>query len=131
MYSLDFRRKVLEIRKKEELSIAKIARRFGIGLSTVMRWTKNIEVKKTRNKPATRVDMEALKRDIELYPDAYQYERAARLNVSKAAIWYALKRLKVSYKKNAAASQGGFRKACYILPSDSTISRSRSSSCIA
>jgi transposase len=117
MYSLDFRRKVLGVRAKEKLSMAKVSKRFGIGLNTVMRWSKNISIKKTRNKPATRVDMEALKRDIEFYRDAYQYERAERLKVSKAAIWYALKRLKVSYKKNSTAPQGGFRKALYFLPS--------------
>ena len=43
--------------------------------------------------------MEALKRDVEGYPDAYQFERAKRLGVSRQGIWYALKRLGVSYKK--------------------------------
>lgn len=120
-YSLDFRRKVLAMREKEKLSLAKISKRFGIGLNTVMRWTKNIEAKKNRNRPALKIDMEALKQDLKAYPDAYQYERAARLKVSKAAIWYAFKRLKVSYKKNATASKSGSRKAVYFLPDDSKV----------
>ena len=33
--------------------------------------------------------MEALKRDIELYPDGYQKERAKRLKVSENCIFYA------------------------------------------
>ena len=66
MYSLDFRRKALEIRKKEKLSLANVAKRFGVSISTVMRWTKNIAVKKTRDKPATRIDMEKLKKDLEM-----------------------------------------------------------------
>jgi hypothetical protein len=33
------------------------------------------------------------------YPDAYQYERAARFGVCPKAIWYALGRLGVTYKK--------------------------------
>ena len=97
-YSVDFRRKVLAIREKEGLSLAKVAKRFDVGLNSVMRWSKNVEAKTTRNKPSTRVDMEALKRDIEQHPDAYQYERAARLGVSRNGIWHALKRLKVSYQ---------------------------------
>lgn len=120
-YSLDFRRKVLEVREKEKVSLAKVAKRFGIGLNTVMRWTKRIESKKTRHKPAIKIDREALKRDIEKYPDAYMYERAKRLGVSKNGIWHALKRLKVSYKKKSSASQSRFRKAVYILPNPSKV----------
>ncbi|MBI1954431.1 MAG: hypothetical protein HYS39_02350, partial [Proteobacteria bacterium] len=60
-YSLDFRRKVLEVREIELVSLAKVAKRFGIGLNTVMRWTKRIESKKTRNNPAIKIDREALK----------------------------------------------------------------------
>ena len=117
-YSLDFRNKVLEIRRKEDLSMIEVARRFGIGVSRVMRWCKNLESKTTRNKPASKIDMDALILDIEQYPDAYQFERASRLKVSKAAVWYAFRRLKVSFKKNAKASESGSRKALYILSKD-------------
>ena len=37
------------------------------------------EPQKTRNKPATKIDMDALCEDLRTYLDAYQYERAARL----------------------------------------------------
>ncbi len=98
-YSRDFREKVLSIKEEETLSFAKIAKRFGVGKASVVRWTKNIDSKKTRNKPATKIDMEALKKDVEAYPDAYQYEHAKRLNVSRMGIAHALKRLGVTYKK--------------------------------
>ena len=49
--------------------------------------------------------MDGLKKDVELYPDAYLIERAKRLNVSRNAIWCGLKRLNVTYKKNASAPQ--------------------------
>jgi transposase len=42
MYSFDFRRKVLEIRRKEALSMAAVAARFGVGALSVMRWTKHL-----------------------------------------------------------------------------------------
>ena len=35
-----------------------------------------------RNKPATKVDMEQLRRDVEKDPDDYQWERAKRLGVT-------------------------------------------------
>jgi transposase len=115
-YSRDFREKVLLIKEKESLSFAKIAKRFDVGIASVVRWVKDIESKKTRNKPATKIDMEALKKDVEAYPDAYQYERAKRLNVSRAGVGHALKRLGVSYKKNPQSSSSEFRKTICILP---------------
>ena len=114
-YSLDFRQKVLTTRNKEKLSMAEVAQRFGVGVTSVMRWSKKIEPKPIRERPAIKVDMESLKKDVELYPDAYLVERAKRLNVSRNAIWCALKRLKVSYKKNTSAPEGRSRKAIYIL----------------
>ncbi|MEH6453925.1 MAG: IS630 transposase-related protein [Psychromonas sp.] len=53
----------------------------------------------TRQKPATKLDMDKLKQDVEDYPDDYQWERAKRLNVGKPAIHYGFKRLNISYKK--------------------------------
>ncbi|WP_222430259.1 IS630 transposase-related protein [Gillisia sp. Hel_I_86] len=37
-------------------------------------------------------------------PDHFQYERAKKFGVSQSAIYYALRRLKISYKKNAIQS---------------------------
>ena len=105
-YSLDFRKKVLAVKEREKLSFEDVALRFGIGSkNTVFRWSKKLEPCQTRNKPATKIDMEALARDVALYPDAYQYERAQRLGVSESCVQAALKRLEISHKKNAGASQ--------------------------
>ena len=49
----------------------------------VSRWLSDIEPNLTRNKPATKIDMQALFKDVQDYPDAYQYERANRLGVAK------------------------------------------------
>jgi transposase len=118
-YSIDFRRKVLAIKEKEALSYAKVSSRFGIAVNTVFLWSKALAAKKTRNKPPTRIDRQVLRKDLEEHPDAYQYERAARLGVSKSGVYHALKRLNVTYKKNPKASQGRSRKAVYILSEDS------------
>ena len=103
-YSLDFRKKVLKIRQDEGLSIEAVANRFGVGKASVMRWLVKLEPKKTRNKPATKIDMELLKDDILNYPDSFQYERAQRFGVSASGIALALQRLKISYKKNMESS---------------------------
>ena len=43
--------------------------------------------------------MEALRKDVEDNPDHFQYERAKKFGVSPSAIYYALRRLKISCKK--------------------------------
>ena len=48
-YSRDFRSKVIKTREIENLSMAKVAKRFGVGLASVLRWSKNIEAIKKRN----------------------------------------------------------------------------------
>jgi len=99
-YSLDFRKQVLKIRAREGLSIEQVAVRFGIGKASVMRWLVELEPKKTRNKPATKINMDLLREDVANFPDSFQYERARRFGVSKSGIGLALVRLKLSYKKN-------------------------------
>jgi transposase len=112
-YSLDFREKVLKTREKDNLSMKETAIRFGIGVMTILRWTKRIEPKRTRYRPALKLDMEGLKRDVIMYPDAYLIERAK--GVSRNAIWHGLKRLNVTYKKNSTTSKNGSRKKICIL----------------
>jgi len=113
---IKFRKHVLKVRDREELSFVEVGKRFGVSKQTVYNWTKRLEEKKKRFKPATKIDMDALKRDVEVHPDAYQYERAQRLNVSPRCVGHALKRLGVTYKKNFSASQSQPRKAIYVLP---------------
>jgi transposase len=104
-YSLDFRKKVLAIKEQEGLTGKETAVRFGIGEASITRWNNCLEARSTRNKPATKLDMEALERDIKENPDAYQYERAARLGVCQRTVGYALERLNVSRKKKHCRTQ--------------------------
>ena len=123
MYSICFRKKVLSIREKEKLSIKQTASRFAIAIRTIVNWLQRLEPTTKRNKPATKVDMEALKEDVEYYPDAYLYERASRLNVSRSGIHRALKRLNITYKKNSKSSKSRSRKAFYVLPENQILYR--------
>lgn len=104
-YSIDFRKKVLSVKEKEGLTIEETAKRFDIGVASIVRWSTRVEPCLTRNKPATKINMDELAKDVEMYPDDYQYERAARFNVSQRGIGDALKRLKISNKKKLRASQ--------------------------
>ena len=99
-YSIDFRRKVLEIKDQDGLSLEETALRFGVSKSSVSRWAKRLEPCLTRNKSATKITPDRLIRDVEQHPDAYQHERAERFGCcSQRGICEALKRLKISRKK--------------------------------
>ena len=106
MHSLDFRKRVFVIKEKENLTFAQTSKRFGVGMRTLFSWQKRIEPKTTRNKPATKIDMKALRKDVRQHPDRFQWERAQDYNVSAWAIGKALCRLNISLKKNSVPSQG-------------------------
>ncbi|MEP7351125.1 MAG: IS630 transposase-related protein [Sphingorhabdus sp.] len=67
---MDFRRKVISVRKAEGLTIGQVSARFCVGIATVTRWLKRIEPQLTRIKPATKIDRIALARDVREHPDA-------------------------------------------------------------
>ena len=129
-YSIDYRRKVLKVKEAEDLTFMEASTRFGVGINSIVRWSKKLEPQRTRDKPATKINMEALKQDVEAYPDAYQYERAQRLNVSPNCVHFALKRLHVTYKKKLTPPQGSSRKAVYLLPKASSVQGESTPSCL-
>ena len=98
-YSLDFRQRVFAYKEKHQLTFEQTSGHFDINIATLFRWKKRLEPCATRNRPAIKVNMDALEKDIEDFPDDYQWERAKRLNVTQPGIHYALKRLKISVKK--------------------------------
>ena len=69
-----------------------------IGVASVTRWVKNIH-RKPQGFRQRKIDLEVLRQDILDYPDAYQYERAKRLGVAQNAIFLALQKLDITYKK--------------------------------
>lgn len=103
-YSLDFRLHVFKVKKNEKLTFEETSKRFSIPIRTLFRWQNRIEPKTKRNKPSTKIDMNTLYKDVKDNPDHYQYERAKTFGVSQSAIFYALKRLNISNKKNTISS---------------------------
>jgi transposase len=103
-YPAKFRKKLLSIMEKDDLTINEAAERFDVGSASVFRWKTNSEPSLTRNKAASKINMEALKIDVENHPDSFLSERAERFSVSISGIRYALKRLGFSRKKNTKTS---------------------------
>lgn len=120
-YSVDFRRRVLEIKEKEKLFYRDLSKRFSISVTSLVRWSKKLEPKNKRNRLPSKINMEVLEKDIHERPDDYFHERAKRFGVTVNGIWQALKRLGVTYKKKPSSSQSGSRKTLYILPKTSKI----------
>lgn len=116
-YSLDFRRKVLSVRKREGLTIAEVADRFDVGVASVTRWIKNVD-RKPQGYRKRKIDLDVLRQDIVDYPDAYQYERAARLGVAQNAVFLALRKLGVTYKKNTDTSQSRRKRTAHLPGQD-------------
>jgi transposase len=71
-YDEKFRRHVLKIKEQEGLSLAKVAKRFGIGKQTVYYWTKRLEEKKKRDRMPQKLCLKALEQDVKNNPDDYQ-----------------------------------------------------------
>ncbi|WP_063657149.1 IS630 transposase-related protein [Candidatus Arsenophonus triatominarum] len=97
-YTIDFRRKVISVRKAEGLTIRETAKQFRIGKASLVRWLKRPEPKNSTPRKR-KLDKNALAKDVEQYPDAYQKERAERFGVCKKTIWQSLKKLGLTYKK--------------------------------
>ena len=105
MYSLDFRKRVFTIKKKEKLTFTQTSNRFGVSMWILFAWQRRLEPCTTRNKPATKIDAEKLKKDVEKNPDDYQWERAKRFGATQWGIGKALKRINITHKKNSVSPQ--------------------------
>lgn len=106
--------KILLIKNIEKLSITKTTKKFVLSTRTVHKCYKGIISKGKRICQARKLDMEGLKEDIIKHPDLYQYKRAKKFQVSQNCIHKAIKKLKVSYKKNLQTSKSKRRRALIV-----------------
>lgn len=99
-YSLDLRQKVVNYVENGG-SITKAAAIFKVGRATIYRWLGRKDLRPTQVKHRQRkLDWEALKKDVEKNPEARLVERARTFSVRPSAICYALKKMKITRKKN-------------------------------
>ena len=101
-YSLDFRKQVLKS-INDGMSFAVAAEFYNLSPTTIQNWKRRIHSKTTRQTKPYKIPDEALRKDVERYPDDYHYERARRFNCTAPAICEALKRLGISQKKDLRA----------------------------
>ena len=128
-YSIDFRRRVLSLRKKEGLTLEETAQRFGVGRASLCRWLKRLEPDQSGPRKR-KINLVALAQDVGHYPDAYQHERAARFGVAPNAIFQALRKLGVTYKKSPPAPKGGRRRSARLPQKDQGASSSGKAHCL-
>ena len=101
-YSLDFRKQVLKS-LDEGMTFAEAAEFYNLSPTTIQNWKRRVHSKTTRQTKPYKIPDEALRKDVESYPDDYHYERARRFNCTAPAICEALKRLGISQKKDLRA----------------------------
>ena len=97
-YSKDFKDKVIEIMARDEMSVRKSARYFNVCIQTIQNWKKSTVSKPIPGCPA-KISRAQILKDVEQYPDDYQYERAERLAVSTHAVFNALRAAEISRRK--------------------------------
>jgi len=104
-YSVDLRKKVMDF-IGEGNAIEEAHRVFKVGTTTIREWRKLLnEQGKLDKRPLERghkkVCPEKLRAYMKENPDSYLRETAEVFNCTEQAIFYALKRLKITRKKNA------------------------------
>lgn len=102
-YSIDFRKRAIAF-MEEGHTYAELYSAFKIHPSTLCAWRKLLmkngslepEYRETRTR---KIDLQKLQQALERKPDAYLSELAKLFDCTEQAIFYALKRLKITVKK--------------------------------
>lgn len=104
-YSQDYRQMILS-KLESGATYRALESEYSISKTTIQNWKKRPERKVVKTRKS-KIDMDALRQDVEKYPDHYQRERAIRFNCTQRAIGIALQRLKITQKKDFEASTVG------------------------
>lgn len=101
-HSLDFI-KIAVAYKDNGHTIKELEKEFGIHSKTYYRWKKNLTNGYYENKQKSErkrlIDKDSLRKAVAENPDAYLKELAELFDCSPQAIFYALKKLDITYKK--------------------------------
>jgi putative transposase len=100
-YSIDLRKKVVYYVRNGG-SVTHGAKIYHIARTTIYEWLKRenlspIKVERRQRK----LDWNALKKDVEENPDLRLIDRAKKFNVTTNAIFFALKKMNITRKKNS------------------------------
>ena len=102
MYSMDFRQRAVAY-KDEGHTFEELKNAFNIPPETYYQWKERLQngyyqkvfVRERKRK----IDKDELRQAIAEKPDAYLYELAEKFNCTESAVFYALKKLKITRKK--------------------------------
>jgi len=98
-YSLDLREAAISYIKNGGSKI-EASRLFGFSRSTLYRWLEMDDLGPKVHGPRNRkIDMPALKKHVEDYPDMFLHERAEVFGLAVSGMHYALKRLGIVKKR--------------------------------
>jgi len=105
-YEIKFRKRVIDY-LSEGHTQKEAAETFKVSTSTIWEWKSKLNETGTlapekRKETWRKVDPDKLRKFVDENPDAFQYEIAAAFGVRLFAIQKALKRLKITRKKNHA-----------------------------
>jgi len=103
-YDIKFRQRAIEYWEGGH-SKSETAAVFQVGTTTLQRWKSQLNetgtlTPKKRKETWRKIDPDKLRKYVEENPDAYQHEIAAAFGVRLYAIQKALKRLKITRKKD-------------------------------
>ena len=79
---------------------------YNVSKTALQRWLKDSSIKKTRDKPLSKIHDDLLLKNIEQHLDDYLYKRAQCFKCRKTCINTALKRLGISQIKDLETSKG-------------------------
>ena len=103
-YDKRFREKVLEYLSRG-YTIQEAHETFGVGTDTISRWKRLIRETgqledPPRNRKPYKLCLDKLKAYVAEHPDSYLHEIAEAFGCQKSTVFYALRRLKITRKKN-------------------------------
>lgn len=113
-YSVDLRERVLDFLKRN--NDKKVASQlFKVGIATIYRWVRQQKEKghlepHRREYVYRKLDYQLLEKYMEDHPDDFLFEIADHFSVTIQAIFYALKKLKITRKKRTSFTKNGMRK---------------------
>ena len=103
-YSLDLRQRVIE-RVKQGHSVEATAELFQVSPATIYRWRNRSSLERTVvTQRRRKLAPDALQQHVRDYPEARLKDRATHFNVHPSAIGHALKRHRITVKKNSCAT---------------------------
>jgi transposase len=113
-YSVDLRERVLDYLKQRNNKKA-ASEIFKVGIATIYRWVRQKKEKghvepHRREYSYKKLDDSILEQYVKEHPDRFLIEIAEHFSVTEQAIFYALKRLKITRKKRRFSTKNEMRK---------------------